>query len=92
MLSFHQSGFRPGDSCTHQLISIGHDIYNVCEANPNLEVRGVSLVHFTEIHRSLLEKIKQILNRTITKFCISDDVCLCLFPSTIKASSDWSKQ
>ena len=43
MLSVHQSGFRPGDSCVHQLISIVHEIYNAFDANPRLEVRGVFL-------------------------------------------------
>ena len=42
-LSAHQSGFRPGYSCVHQLISIVHDIYNVFDTNPSLEVRGVFL-------------------------------------------------
>ena len=31
ILSVYQSGFRPGDSCVHQLISIVHDIYNAFE-------------------------------------------------------------
>ena len=43
MLSVHQSGFRPGDSCVHQLILIVHDICNAFDANPSLEVRGVFL-------------------------------------------------
>ena len=43
MLSVHQSGFRRGDSCMHQLISIVHGIYNAFDANPSLEVRGVFL-------------------------------------------------
>ena len=43
MLSVHQSGFRPGDSCVHQLILIVHEIYNAFDANPSLEVRGVFL-------------------------------------------------
>ena len=43
MLSVHQSGIHPGDSCVHQLISIVHDIYNAFHTNPSLEVRGVFL-------------------------------------------------
>ena len=43
MLSVHQSGFRLGDSCAHQLISIIHDIYNTFDANLSLEVKGVLL-------------------------------------------------
>ena len=34
----------------------------------------VTFYHFTEIHRSSLEKVEQILNRPITKFYNSDDV------------------
>ena len=40
VLNSNQSGFRPGDSCIHQLISITHDIYKAFDANPSLEVRG----------------------------------------------------
>ena len=43
MLSVYQSGFRSGDSCVHQLISIVHDIYNAFDTNPSLEVRCVFL-------------------------------------------------
>ena len=42
-LNSNQSGFRPGDSCVNQLISITHDIYKAFDANPSLEVRGVFL-------------------------------------------------
>ena len=43
VLSVHQAGFRPGNSCVHQLISIVHDIYNAFDVNPSPEVRGVFL-------------------------------------------------
>ena len=43
LLNSNQSGFRPGDSCVNQLISITHDIYKAFDANPSLEVRGVFL-------------------------------------------------
>ena len=39
LLNSNQSGFRPGDSCVNQLISITHDIYKAFDANPSLEVR-----------------------------------------------------
>ena len=62
MLSIHQSGFRPGDSCVHQLISIVHKIYNAFDANPSLEVRGVFLdisKAFDRVwHKGLLHKLK----------------------------------
>ena len=41
MLSVHQSGFRPGDSCVHKLISIVYNICHAFDANLSLEVRGV---------------------------------------------------
>ena len=28
LISENQSGFKPGDSCTYQLLSIAHEIYN----------------------------------------------------------------
>ena len=43
LLSSNQSGFRPNDSCVHQLISITHSIYSSFDCNPSLEVRGVFL-------------------------------------------------
>ena len=43
LLSVHQSGFRPSDSCVHQLISNVHEIDNAFDVNPSLEVRGVFL-------------------------------------------------
>ena len=39
----NQSGFRPNDSRIHQLIAITHNIFNVFDANPSLEVHGVFL-------------------------------------------------
>ena len=41
LLNPNQSGFIPGDSCIHQLISVTHEIYASFDANPSLEVRGV---------------------------------------------------
>ena len=40
-ISPYQSGFKPGDSCTNQLISITHDIYQ--SFDDGFEVRGVFL-------------------------------------------------
>ena len=36
-------GFRSGDLCVHQLLSITHEIYKSFDANPSLEVREVFL-------------------------------------------------
>ena len=41
LLSSNQSGFRPGDSCINQLLSITHEIYQFFD--DDLEVRGVFL-------------------------------------------------
>ena len=72
MLSVHQSGFRPGDSCVHQLISIFHDIYNAFDANPSLEVRGVFLdisKAFDRVWYKSLYKLKCIgINGNFLKF------------------------
>ena len=43
LLNSNQSGVRSGDSPVNQLISITHDIYKAFDANPLLEVRGLSL-------------------------------------------------
>ena len=43
LLNPHQSGFRPGDLCVHQILSITYDIYKPFDANPSLEVRGIFL-------------------------------------------------
>ena len=62
MFSVHQSGFRPDDSCVHQLISIVHEIHNVFDANPSLEVGGVFLdiskAFDRMCHKGLLYKLK----------------------------------
>ena len=58
----NQSGFRSGDSCIHQLISITHDIHKNFDANPSKEVRGLFLdisKAFDRVwHKGLLYKIK----------------------------------
>ena len=43
LLNSNQLGFRPGDSCVYQLISITRHIYKAFDANPSLEVRRVFL-------------------------------------------------
>ena len=43
LLNNNQFGFRPGDSCMHQLLSITHENYKASDANPLLEERGVFL-------------------------------------------------
>ena len=62
LFNLNQSGFRPGDSCIHQLISITHNIHKSFDANPSQEVRGVFLdisKAFDRVwHDGLLYKIK----------------------------------
>ena len=62
LITTNQSGFRPGDSCIHQLISITHNIYNSFDCNPSLEVRGVFLdisKAFDRVwHEALIYKLK----------------------------------
>ena len=59
VISPNQSGFKPGDSCTNQLISITHQIYQ--SFDDGFEVRGVFLViskAFYEVwHNSLIYKL-----------------------------------
>ena len=41
LISQNQSGFKPGDSCINQLLSITHEIYK--SFDDGWEVRGVHL-------------------------------------------------
>ena len=41
LITPHQSGFKPGDSCIKQLLSITHEIYK--SFDDGLEVRSVFL-------------------------------------------------
>ena len=43
LFSSCQSGFRKGDSCISQLLSITHDIYTGFDSTPPLDTRGVFL-------------------------------------------------
>ena len=61
LISPNQSGFKPGDSCTNQLISIMHEIYQ--SFDDGFEVRGVFLdisKAFDKVwHNCLIYKLKQ---------------------------------
>ena len=62
LLNKNQSGFRPSDSCIHQLIGITHNIFSAFDANLSSEVRGVFLdlsKAFNRVwHDGLLYKFK----------------------------------
>ena len=64
LLKASQSGFRPGDSCIHQLIAITHNIFTAFDANPSLEVCGIFLdlsKAFDRVwHKGLIHKLKNI--------------------------------
>ena len=63
LLSPHQSGFIPGDSCVQQLIAITHEMYKAFDCSPSLEVRDVFLdisKAFDKVwHDGLLYKLKR---------------------------------
>ena len=64
LLSEHQSGFRPNDSCINQLQSIVHDKYSSFNVDPTLEVGGVFLdmtKAFDKVwHEGLIYKLRQV--------------------------------
>lgn len=62
LLADNQSGFRKGDSCVSQLLSITHEIYKSFDGNPSIETRGIFLdisKAFDKVwHKALLYKLK----------------------------------
>ena len=63
MLSKHQYGFRPSDSCIYQLLAIIHVIFSSFDSNPTLETCGmfldISKAFDRVYHNGLLFKLKQ---------------------------------
>ena len=85
LISHNQSGFKPGDSCINQLLSITHEIYK--SFDDGLDVRGAFLdisKAFDKVwHKGLLYKLKQSgisgnLLDTITDFLNSRNQKLAL--------------
>ena len=64
LLTPHQSGFCPNDSCIYQLYSIVQSIYSDFDHNPSLEVRGnfldISKAFDKVWHEGLLYKLESI--------------------------------
>ena len=64
ILDTNDSGFRTGESCINQLLSITHNIFQYFDANPSLKVCGVFLdinKAFDKVwHKSILFKLRSI--------------------------------
>ena len=64
LLNQNQSGFCPGGTCINQVLTITHEILEVLDCNPYLEVRsvffGISKVFDKIWHEDLLRKIKSM--------------------------------
>ena len=74
LLTPHQSGFCPNDSCLYQLLSIVHNIYSNIDHNLSLEVReyflDISKVFDKVWHEGLWYKLESIgISGNLILFC-----------------------
>ena len=69
LITSHQSGFKGGDSCINQLLSITHEIYNFFDEG--FEVRGV----FKISPRHLIECRMAVLYSSLKKTAFMVNYC-----------------
>ena len=77
LISNNQSGFKPGDSCVNQLLSITHEIYH--SLDNGLEVRGV----FLDISKAFDKVWHEGLILKLNQYGISENL-LCLIKCFLK--------
>ena len=77
LISDNQSGFKPGDSCINQLLSITHEIYH--SLDNGLEVRGV----FLDISKAFDKVWHEGLILKLNQYGISENL-LCLIKCFLK--------
>ena len=77
LISNNQSGFKPGDSCINQLLSITHEIYH--SLDNGLEVRGV----FLDISKAFDKVWHEGLILKLNQYGISENL-LCLIKCFLK--------
>ena len=77
LTSDNQSGFKPGDSCVNQLLSITHEIYH--SLDNGLEVRGV----FLDISKAFDKVWHEGLILKLNQYGISENL-LCLIKCFLK--------
>ena len=69
----NQSGFRPGDSCVNQLLSVTHEIYH--SLGNGLEVKGI----FLDFSKAFDKIWHESLIPTLNQYVISENLRLTIF-------------
>ena len=70
LFSKSQSGFRKGDSCVSQLLSITHEIFKGLDANPSLDTCGT----FLDISKAFDRVWDEALIFKLRSYAISDSL------------------